>query len=68
MLQPTRAGIVAAGADARRQLKALIVTAPSRYATACGGSPGANSSAPAPGWSPLRAIRWSTGPLCGRWP
>jgi hypothetical protein len=28
VLHPTRAGIVAAGADARRQLKALIVTAP----------------------------------------
>jgi hypothetical protein len=68
VLHTTRAGIVQAGADARRQLKALIVTAPSRYATACGGSPGANSSAPAPHWSPLRAIRWSTEPLCARWP
>ena len=28
MLHITRAGVVAAGADARRQLKALIVTAP----------------------------------------
>ena len=28
MLHTTRAGIVQAGADARRQLKALIVTAP----------------------------------------
>jgi hypothetical protein len=28
VLHTTRAGIVAAGADARRQLKALIITAP----------------------------------------
>jgi transposase len=68
VLHTTRAGIVQAGADARRQLKALIVTAPSRYETAFGGDPGANSSAPVPGWSPHPAIRWSTAPPCGRWP
>jgi transposase len=66
VLHTTRAAIVAAGADARRQLKALIVTAPSRCGTACGGGPGASSSAPAPSWSPHRLIRWSTRPRCGR--
>jgi hypothetical protein len=68
VLHITRAGVVAAGADARRQLKALIITAPSRCATACGGGPGANSSTPVPGWWPCPPIRWSTGPPCARWP
>jgi hypothetical protein len=64
VLHITRAGVVAAGADARRQLKALIVTAPSRCATACGGGPGASSSAAAPGLWLCLVIRWSTGPAC----
>jgi transposase len=68
VLHSTRAAIVEAGADARRQLKALIVTAPSRYATGYGGGPGANSSAPAPSWRLCLVIRWSTRPPCTRWP
>ena len=59
VLHTTRAGIVAAGADARLQLKALIITAPSRCGTACAGGPGASRLAPARGWWPLPAIRWS---------
>jgi hypothetical protein len=38
VLHTTRAGVVQAGADARRQLKALIITAPSHYGTPCGGA------------------------------
>jgi hypothetical protein len=68
VLHITRAGVVAAGVDARRQLKALIVTAPSRSGTPWGGDPGASRLVPAPGWWPCPAIRWSTGPPCGPWP
>jgi hypothetical protein len=67
VLHTTRAGIVQAGANARRQLKALIVTAPNRCGTACGGGPGASRSTLAPGWRLCLVIRWSTGPPCGRW-
>jgi hypothetical protein len=68
VLHSTRAAIVEAGADARRQLKALIVTAPSHYATGYAGGPGTNSSAPAPSWRLCLVIRWSTRPPCTRWP
>jgi transposase len=47
VLHTTRSAIVAAGADARRQLKALIVTAPSRCAPPCGGGPGGSRFVPA---------------------
>ena len=57
VLHTTRAGIVAAGADARRQLKALIVTAPEPLRDSLRGGPGANSSAPVPGWWPCPLIR-----------
>jgi hypothetical protein len=67
VLHTTRAAIVAAGADAR-QLKALIITAPNRCGTGCGGGPGANSSGPAPSWWPCLVIRWSTAPPCACWP
>jgi transposase len=39
VLHTTRAGIVQAGADARRQLKALIVTAPEPLPDTLGGRP-----------------------------
>jgi len=38
VLHPTQAAIVAAGADARRQLKALIVTAPERLRDSLAGA------------------------------
>jgi hypothetical protein len=68
VLHTTRAGIVQAGADARRQLKALIVTAPEPLGPPCGDAPGASKSTPAPGWWPHLVIQWSTRPPCGRWP
>jgi hypothetical protein len=68
VLHTTRAGIVAAGADARRQLKALIVTAPEPLRDSLRGRPGANSSASVRGWWPCPPIRWSTGPPCACWP
>jgi hypothetical protein len=61
----TRTAIVDAGADARRQLKALIVT-PSRCGPPSVGAPGGNRFAPARSWWPCPAIRWSTAPPCGR--
>jgi transposase len=67
VLHTTRAAIVQVGADARRQLKALIITPPSRCGTACGGGPGASRFVPAQNWWPHRVIRWSTAPPCGRW-
>jgi hypothetical protein len=67
VLHTTRSAIVAAGADARRQLKALSSPPPSRCAPPCGGGPGASRSAPAPSWSPHPPIRWSTAPPCRRW-
>ena len=66
VLHTTRAAVVAARADARRQLKALIVTASEPLRDTLRGAPGANRSAPAPGWSPPPPIRWSTGPPCRR--
>ena len=67
VLHTTRAGVVAAGADARRQLKAPIVSPPpSRCGTACGGGPGASRSRPAPGLWPCLVVRWSTAPPCRR--
>jgi transposase len=67
VLHTTRSAIVEAGANARRQLKALIITAPSRCGTACAGVPGCSRLAPALGWWPHPVIRWSTVPPCGRW-
>jgi transposase len=49
VLHTTRSAIVEAGANARRQLKALIITAPSRCGTACAGVPGCSRLAPALG-------------------
>jgi hypothetical protein len=67
VLHTTRAGVVAAGADARRQRKAPIVSPPpSRCGTACGGGPGASRSRPAPGLWPCLVVRWSTAPPCRR--
>jgi hypothetical protein len=66
VLHATRSAIVAAGADARRQLKALIVTAPSRCGPACAGVPGGSRLAPARDWWPCRVLRWPTAPPCGR--
>ena len=62
VLHTTWAGVVQAGADARRQLKALIVTAPEPLRDALRGRPGASRSTPAPPWWPCRLIRWSTEP------
>ena len=67
VLHTTRAGTVQAGADARRQLKALIVTAPEPLRTGFGGGPGASRLVPALGWWPCPSIRWSIGPPYGRW-
>lgn len=68
MLHTTRSAIVAAGADARRQLKALIVTAPEPLRDTLRGRPwrqqvgacAALVAAPTP-------IRWSTAPPCRRY-
>jgi transposase len=69
VLHSTRAGIVQAGADARRQLKALIVTAPEPLRDTLRGQPWRQQvHACAALWWSCRLIRWSTGPHCGRWP
>jgi hypothetical protein len=66
VLHTTRSAIVAAGADARRQLKALIVTAPEPLRDALGGGPGGSKFVPVRRWSSHPPIRWSTGPPYGR--
>ena len=66
VLHTTRTAIVDAGANARRQLKALIVTAPEPLRATLRGRPGGNRFAPARSWWPCPAIRWSTAPPCGR--
>jgi transposase len=63
-----RASIVQAGADACRQLKALIVTAPEPLRDSLRGGPGASKLVPARRWSSHPPIRWSTAPPCGPWP
>jgi transposase len=68
VLHTTRAAIVQAGADARRQLKALIITAPEPLRDRLRGRPGASRLLPAQRCWLCRVIRWSTGPPCGRWP
>jgi hypothetical protein len=64
VLHITRAGVVAAGADARRQLKALIVTAREPLRDSLRGRPWRQQLRAAPGWSPPLAIRWNTAPPC----
>jgi hypothetical protein len=68
VLHTTRAGIVQAGADARRQLKALMSPLPNRCGTPCGGAPGGSKFVPARRWSSHPPIRWSTAPPCAPWP
>jgi transposase len=64
VLHTTRSAIVAAGADARRQLKAFTITAPEPLRDRLRGAPGASKSTPALGWRPRPVIRSSTGPPC----
>jgi transposase len=65
VLDTTRSAIVEAGANARRQLTALSITAPSRCGTPCAGVAGYSRLAPALGWWLRLVIRWSTTPPCG---
>jgi transposase len=66
VLQLTRSGAVKVAADARRHLKALLVTAPSRSARCCAKGGGWCRPAPARHWRPGRLTWWSTEPPCER--
>ena len=67
MLHTTRTAIVAAGADARRQLKALIVTAPEPLRDRLRGRPWRQQVGACAGLVAAPVIRWSTGPPCAPW-
>jgi transposase len=64
VLQLTRAGAVKVAADARRHLKALLVTAPEPLRQGRRG--GWRRSAPAPHWPRRHRIRWRTRRPCRR--
>ena len=66
VLQLTRAGAVKVSADARRHLKALLVTAPSRCGPGCGAGPGCGKPTRARRSPRRHRIQWSTGPRCRR--
>ena len=66
VLQLTRAGAVKVSADGRRQLKALLVTAPEPLRAALGAGPGWRRPAPARPSRPNRLRRWRTERVC--WP
>jgi transposase len=69
VLHTTRAGVVAAGADARRQLKALIITAPEPLRDRLRGRPWRQQVHACAGLvAAPRAMRWSTGLPCAPWP
>jgi len=68
VLPTTRSAIVAAGADARRQLKALIITAPEPLRDSLRGRPWRQQVAACAGLVAMPTDPVGTGPPCGPWP
>jgi transposase len=66
VLHTTRSVIVDAGANARRQLKALIITAPEPLRDRLRGRPWRQQARACAALVAEPPIRWSTGPPCGR--
>ena len=64
MLHTTRAGVVTAGADARRQLKALIITGPESLRDRPRGRPWRQQLRACAGLVAAPPIRWNTAPPC----